>query len=93
MGALADPRCHLQQNSMDLNEFIFQQAHQFIVLLNSFKRFYKHGLAAGTCAVYDSRYVALVLGLYRNDEAFAANGDDVFLQRVAFRQPPQETLQ
>ena len=35
---------HLHQNAMDLCQFLFQQADQFIVLLDGFKRFHKDRL-------------------------------------------------
>src|SRR6266550_8051721 len=88
-----DPLSHFQQDSVDFGEFFFEQAHQFVVLFNSFKRLDENCLSAGTCAVDYALYPPLVLSLNWNYKAFATDGDHCFLCRAAFGQPPQITLQ
>ncbi len=89
----ADARRHFTQNALDFRLLFFQQAHQLVVLLDGLQRFDKHRLSAGTGAMDDSLHPPLVLGFHGNDKAFAANGNQFFLQRSAFGEPPQIAAQ
>ena len=85
----AQARGHLQQNAMDLRLLIFQQAHQVVVLLDGLQRLDEYRLSAGRGAVRHALHPAALLHLHRNDEAFAANGDQLILHRAVLGKPPQ----
>ena len=85
----AQPRCHLQQNAMDLGLLVFQQPHQIVVLLDGLQRLDEYGLSAGRSAVRHALHPAALLHLHRNHEAFATNGDQLFLHRAVLGKPPQ----
>ena len=89
VGVLAQTAGHLQQNAMNLRLLVFQQPHQIVVLLDGLQRLDENGLPAGRCAVGHALYASALLNFYGNDEALTANGDQFFLHRAAFRQPPQ----
>jgi hypothetical protein len=57
----------------------FEQADEFVVLLDGFERLDVDGLAGGAGAVDDAGDAALELGADGDDEAVAADGDEVFL--------------
>ena len=69
---------------MNLGLLFFDQADQFVVLLDGFERLDVNRLARGAGAVNHAGDAALQLGADGNDEAVAADGDEVFL-RCAFR--------
>src|SRR6266542_1964939 len=50
-------------------------------------------LSAGTHSMDYALHAPFVLGLYRDHKSFAAYRDYFFLQSIAFRHPPQITLQ
>ncbi len=81
---LADALRHFQQDAVNLGQFFFQQAHEFVVLLDGFQGLDEDGLAAGTGAVDDSLHAAFLLDLHGDDEAFAADGDEFVLHGAAF---------
>ena len=83
-GARADSLRHLEEDAVNLDELFFEQADQFIVLLNRFQRFDEYGLAAGTGSVDYALHAAFLLDLHRDDEALAADGDELVLHGAAF---------
>ena len=93
VGVFPDPACHLQQDAVDLGQFVIQQPHQFVVLFDRLQRLDKYGLPAGTGAVDDALHPALLLDFDRDNEAFAADRDQFILHRAAFRQPSQIAAQ
>ena len=74
---------------MDFRQLLFEQANEFVVLLDGFQRLDEYGLAAGAGAVDDSLHAAFLLDLYGDDEAFAADGDQFVLDRAAFGEAAQ----
>ena len=83
VGMFADAAGHLHQNAMDLGQLFVQQAHQFVVLLDGFQRLDEYRLPAGRRSVGDALHAPALLGLHRNDEAVAANGDEFVLHGAA----------
>ncbi len=65
---------------MNLGLLFFDEADQLVVLLDGFKRLDVDCLARRTGAVNHARDAPLQLGADGNDEAVAANGDEVFLR-------------
>ncbi len=64
---------------MNLGLLFFDEADEFVVLLDGFERLDVDGLAGGTGAVDDAGDAALELAADGDDEAVAADGDEVFL--------------
>ncbi len=89
IGAFAQARRHIEQDAMDFRLLLFQQADKIVVLLDGLQRLDEHGLAAGRRAMGDALHSAALLHLHRDDEAFAANGDQFLLHRSTFGKPPQ----
>jgi len=75
---------HLDQNAVNLDEFFFQEANEFVVLLDGFERLDKYGLAAGAGAVDNPLHAPLLFDLYRDDEAVSADRDEFVLDCAAF---------
>ena len=69
---------------MNLAELFFEQADQFVVLLDGFQRLDEDGLAAGAGAVDHALHAAFLLDFDGDDEALAADGDQFVLHRAAF---------
>ena len=67
------------KDAMNLSLLVFQQAHQFVVLLDGFERLHVDRLPRRAGAVNYAANTALQFRADRNDEAVAANGDEVFL--------------
>ena len=65
---------------MDFGLFFFQEPDEFIVLLDGFEGLDIDRLTGGTGAVDDAGDAALELAAHRDDEAVAADGDEVFLR-------------
>ena len=78
---------------MHLGLFLVKQADQFVVLLDGLKRLNVDRLPAAARAVHHSRNTALPLRLYGNHEAFAADGDEIFLRRALAGKAPQRLPQ
>src|SRR5438270_2039432 len=93
VGIFADALRHLQQDAMNLLEFLFEQANQFVVLFDGFERFDEDGLSAGTRAMDYALYAAFLLDLNGDHETFAADGNELVSHRTAFRQATQVTTQ
>ena len=60
---LAEARGHLQQDAVNLALLVFQQADEFVVLLDGFEGLDEDGLAAGAGAVNDALHAAFLLDL------------------------------
>ncbi len=65
---------------MDLGLFFFEEADEFVVLLDGFERLDVDGLAGRAGAVNHAGDAALEFAAHGDDEAVAANGDEVFLR-------------
>src|ERR1700723_974428 len=74
---------------MNLGELFVEQADEFVILIDGFEGFDVDGLAARAGAVDDSLYAAFLLDLDGDDEAFAADGDELVLHGAAFGEAPQ----
>ncbi len=72
------------QDAVDLALLVFEEADKFVVLLDGFQGLDEDGLAAGAGSVDDALDAALLLGFDGDDEAVAADGDQLVLQGVAF---------
>ena len=83
-GVLAEGAGHGDEDAVDLGLFFVEEADEFVVLLDGFEGFDEDGLAGGRRAVDDAGDVALELGFDGDDEAVAANGDEVVLGAAAF---------
>ena len=68
------------EDAMDFGLLVFDEADEFVVLLDGFEGLDVDGLAGGTGAVNDAGDTALEFAADGNDEAVAANGDEVFLR-------------
>ncbi len=79
-GIAADLAGERDEDAVDLGLLFFEQADQLVVLLDGFERLDVDGLAGGAGAVDDAGDAALELAADGNDEAIAANGDEVFLR-------------
>ena len=78
---------------MNLNQFFFQQAHQFVVLFDRLQRLNEDRLPAGARSVDYALHAAFLLDLYGDDETFAADGDELVLHRAAFGEAAQISAQ
>ena len=67
------------KDAMNLGLLFFDEADQLVVLLDGFERLDVDRLAGGTGAVDDAGDAPLELAAHGNDEAVAADGDEVFL--------------
>jgi hypothetical protein len=81
----SNPPRHFQQNATNLSLLFFQQAPQFVVLLDGFHRLDENRLSAGTRSVYNALDAPLLFGLHRYNETLAANRDDIFLSGSVVR--------
>ena len=83
-GLGADSGGHFEQDAVNFGQLFFEQADEFVVLLDGFEGLDENGLAAGAGAVNDAVDAALLLDFDGDDEAFAADGDEFVLQGAAF---------
>ncbi len=90
---ISDSLRHLQQDAMNLGLLFIQQPDELIVLLDSFKRFNKDGLPAGTCAMHDALHPPFLFNLHGDDKALSANCDQFILHSSAFGQAAQVTAE
>ncbi len=79
-GDLGDLPGHLEEDAMNFGLLFFEQADEVVVELDGFEGFHVDGLAGGAGAVDDSLDAALELGFNRDDEALAADGDELVLR-------------
>ena len=75
----ADLAGERNEYAMNLSLLFFNEAHEFVVLLDGFERLNIDCLPGGTGAVDDAADAPLQLGTDGNNEAVAANGDEIFL--------------
>ena len=78
---------------MNFGQLFFEQADQFVVLLDGFEGLDENGLAAGAGAVHDALHAALLFDFDGDDEAFAADGDEFVLHGAAFGEAAQISAQ
>src|ERR1700722_2789760 len=81
---VANLRGERDKYAVNLFVFFFDEAHQLVVLLDGFERLHIHRLPGRTGAVHHAGDAPLEFAAHGNDEAVAANGDEVVLRR-AFR--------
>ena len=81
------------EDAVDLALLVFEQADEFVVLLDGFQGFDEDGLAAGAGSVDDALDAAFLLGFHGDDEAVAADGDEFVLQGAAFGEAAQIAAQ
>ncbi len=67
------------EDAVDFGLLFFDEADELVVLLDGFEGFDENCLARRTGAMDDAGDAALELGTNGNDEAVAADGDEVFL--------------
>ena len=77
---LAERARHRDEDAVDLRLLFVEQAHQLVVLLDRLERLHKDGLSGRRRPMNDAGNLALELGLHGNDEAIAANGDQLVLR-------------
>ena len=80
---------HLEKNAVYLFVLVVDQPDEFIILLDGFHRLEVNRLSAGAGAVYYALHFAFLLHLHRNDEALAADGDELILRRAALGETSQ----
>ncbi len=68
------------EDAVNFGLLFFDEAHQLVVLLDGFKRLDVDRLSGRAGAVDDAADAPLELAADGNDEAVAANGDEVFLR-------------
>ena len=79
LGEDADLASEGDKDAMDFSLFFFEEADELVVLLDGFEGFDVDGLAGRAGAMNDAGDAALELRADGDDEAVAANGDEVFL--------------
>ena len=82
VGAAAHLAGEGDKDAVNLGLLFFDEAHQLVVLLDGFQGLDVDGLPRGAGAVDDARDAALQLRADGDDEALAADGDEVFLGRA-----------
>src|SRR5579883_2750172 len=92
-GALCDAASHFQQDAVDLGLFFVEEANEVVVLLDGVERLDEDGLSAGAGAVYDAGDAAFQLDLDGDDEALAADGDQLVLHGAAFGETAEVATQ
>jgi hypothetical protein len=75
----ADEARQGDEDAVDLGLLFFEEADELVVLLDGFEGLDVDGLAGGAGAVDYAGDAALLLGFDGDDEAVAADGDEVFL--------------
>src|SRR6202789_3095815 len=93
IGLQADLPRHGQEDAPGFRLLFFDQPHQFVVLFDGLERFQVNGLSAGRGAMHHPGNAPLMLRFDRNDEAFPANSDQLFLGASPFGQPAQRAAQ
>ena len=83
---------HDDENAMDLGLLFVEEANKFVVLLDGFERLDEYGLTRRGRTVNDARNFAFELCFDRDDEAVAANRDEIVLSASAFAQAAADML-
>src|SRR3954468_7717113 len=89
----ADAARHRDEDAVDLFAFVFDEADEVIVLLDGLHRLDVDSLAARAGAVDDAGHASFLLGFDRDDEALAADGDQLILPRAGLGEAAQMTPQ
>ena len=84
---------HLDEDAVHFCLLFVEQADEFVILIDRLERLDIYGLAAAAGAVHHTRDAAFELCLHRNDEALAANRDEVFLCRALAGEAAQRLAQ
>ncbi len=79
-GVAADLAGEGDEDAVDFCLFFFDEADELVVLLDGFERFDVDSLPGGTDPVNDTGDAALEFAADGDDEAVAADGDEVFLR-------------
>ena len=87
LGLRSNALRHLDQDAVNLRQFLVQQPHQFIVLFDRLQGLDEHGLPARTGAVDDTLHAPFLFNFYRDHKAFAPDRHQFILHRATFRQP------
>ncbi len=92
-GMRADALCHFDEDAVNLRELLFEQANEFVILLDGFHWLDENRLTAGTGTVDDALDAAFLLDLDGDDEALSADGDEFVLHGAAFGEAAQVSAQ
>ena len=68
------------EDAVDFSLFFFEEANEFVILLDGFEGLDVDGLSGRTGAVHDAGDAALEFAADGDDEAVTADGDEVFLR-------------
>ena len=93
LGVFSDACRHLKQNAMDLRVLFLHEAHEFIILLNSFQGLDENRLSTGTGSMNDSVHAPFLIGLYRDHKALAADRNQLVLNGPIFGKATQIVTQ
>jgi hypothetical protein len=88
-GLLAERAGHGDEDAVDLGLLLVEQADELVVLLDGFEGLDEDGLPGRGRPVDNAGDAALELHFDRDDEAVAANGDEVILCAAAFAEATQ----
>ncbi len=86
LGLLAEAGRHFEEDAMDFALLVFEEANEFVVLLDGFEGLDENGLTGGAGSVDDALNTALLLGFDGDDETVATDGDQLVLKRIALRE-------
>ena len=85
VGVLADGAGHADEDAVDFGLLLVEEAEEFVVGLDGLHWLDEDSLAGGGRAVDDAGDAAAEFGLDGDDEAIAAEGDDLVLDSAGFR--------
>ncbi len=88
-GELGELPGHVQEDAVNLGLFFFEEADEVVVELDGFEGLDVDGLTGGAGSVDDALDAAFPLGFDGDDEALAADGDEVVLGAAAFGKAAQ----
>ncbi len=88
-GVLAERVGHGYEDAVNLGLFFVEETDEFVVLLDGLEGFDEDGLAGGGRAVDDAGDLAFELSFDGDDEAVAADGDEVVLGAAPFAEAAQ----
>ncbi len=89
VGVFAERASHGDEDAVNFGLFFVEEADELVVLLDGFEGFDEDGLAGGGGAVDDAGDFAFELGFDGDDEAVAADGDEIVLSAAAFAEAAQ----
>ncbi len=88
-GLLAQSSSHRNEDAVNFGLLLVEQADEFVVLFDRLEGFHEDSLSGRGRTVDDSGNLALELRFDRDDEAVAADSDEVFLGASAFAEALQ----